>query len=194
MCRNTGPTSSGENAAKPSASQVRRQRRRYRAEAGDPGERCQQLEDEVEVALVDRRRDDERGHRTGRVLDEEVAVRRLPVHDVAAEVGVEVDVAELRAADEAAALDEHEQREEGDGSEQRRPAVAGEARGPGVHFRSLFDSMSNHMANSVNCAPKISRIASSTPVAAVIPSPSERSTISAMPRPTPATVITMPKR
>ena len=46
--------------------------------------------------------------------------------------------------------------------------------------------MSNHMANSVNCEPKISSSATSTPVAAVIPWPRMRSTISAIPSPRPA--------
>jgi hypothetical protein len=60
--------------------------------------------------------------------------------------------------------------------------------------RSLFDSMSNHIANSVNCEPKIRSSATSTPVAAVMSWPRMRSTISAIPSPRPASPITRPKK
>src|SRR5947208_5497571 len=61
-----------------------------------------------------------------------------------------------------------------------------------AYRRSLFDSMSNHIANSVNCDPKISSSATSTTVPTETMLPSTRSTTSAMPRPRPSTVIRKP--
>jgi hypothetical protein len=60
--------------------------------------------------------------------------------------------------------------------------------------RSLFDSMSNHIANSVNWLPAIRSSATRTIVAGVIGLPMIRSTVSAIPSAIPATVITMPRR
>ncbi len=60
--------------------------------------------------------------------------------------------------------------------------------------RSLFDSMSNHIANSVNWKPEIRSRATRTIVAAGMPWPMMRSTVSKMPSANPATVITIPKK
>src|SRR5207247_11128383 len=59
--------------------------------------------------------------------------------------------------------------------------------------RSLFDSMSNHIAKSVNCEPKIRSSATSTTVPAETALPSIRSTTSKIPRARPSRVITKPK-
>jgi menaquinone-dependent protoporphyrinogen oxidase len=60
--------------------------------------------------------------------------------------------------------------------------------------RSLFDSMSNHMAKSVNCEPAISSSATSTTVAGVMFSPRPRRTATAMPRPRPTAVMRKPRK
>jgi hypothetical protein len=59
--------------------------------------------------------------------------------------------------------------------------------------RSLFDSMSNHMANNVNCDPKISSRATRTTVPTETALPMRRSTTSAIPSPSPRSVITNPR-
>jgi hypothetical protein len=59
--------------------------------------------------------------------------------------------------------------------------------------RSLFASMSNHMANSVICSPAISSTATRTIVGVVISLPAIRSTTSRIPSASPATVISTPK-
>ncbi len=59
--------------------------------------------------------------------------------------------------------------------------------------RSLFDSMSNHIANSVNCDPEMRSRATRTIVAAGMSLPRMRSTVSRMPRTTPTVVIRNPK-
>ena len=58
--------------------------------------------------------------------------------------------------------------------------------------RSLFDSMSNHMAKSVNCDPKINNSATSTTVPTDTALPMSRRTTSAMPSPRPSSVIRKP--
>ncbi len=60
------------------------------------------------------------------------------------------------------------------------------------HRRSLFASMSNHIANSVSCSPAISSTATSTIVAGVISFPASRSTTSSAPSTSPATLISTP--
>jgi hypothetical protein len=64
--------------------------------------------------------------------------------------------------------------------------------GPRHQRRSLFDSMSNHIANRVNCDPKISSSATSTTVATDTALPMIRSTTSAIPSPSPMNVIRNP--
>ncbi len=59
--------------------------------------------------------------------------------------------------------------------------------------RSLFDSMSNHIAKSVNWEPKISKSATSTTVPTDTALPMMRSTTSTMPSPRPSSVIRKPK-
>jgi hypothetical protein len=58
--------------------------------------------------------------------------------------------------------------------------------------KSLFDSMSNHMANRVNCEPNVSSSATSTTVATETSFPRILSTVSAIPRPRPTRVIKNP--
>src|SRR5207302_4879125 len=58
--------------------------------------------------------------------------------------------------------------------------------------RSLFDSMSNHIAKSVNWEPKISRSATRTTVPTETALPMIRNTTSVIPRPSPSTLIRKP--
>src|SRR6185436_12078879 len=68
-----------------------------------------------------------------------------------------------------------------------RPLLADPA-----HRRSLFDSMSNHIANSVNWLPEISSSATRTIVGVVISLPFNRRMASIAPRRRPANVIRIP--
>src|SRR5581483_4417879 len=61
------------------------------------------------------------------------------------------------------------------------------------YLRSLFDSMSNHIANSVNCDPEISSRATRTTVPTLTWWPSMRSTSSTIPSTSPARVARKPK-
>ena len=63
----------------------------------------------------------------------------------------------------------------------------------GPQRRSLFASMSNHMAKSVICRPAISSTATSTIVGVVISFPAIRRTASMTPRMKPADVMSTPK-
>jgi hypothetical protein len=58
--------------------------------------------------------------------------------------------------------------------------------------RSLFDSMSNHIAKSVNCEPAINSSATSTTVPTETALPAIRSAVSTIPSARPAAVITNP--
>ena len=81
-----------------------------------------------------------------------------------------------------------------DAQRERReePPRRGDAEQP--QRRSLFDSMSNHIANSVNCEPEIRSSATSTIVAGVIGLPSSRSTVSTIPSTRPVTPIRKPRK
>src|SRR6185295_591557 len=63
-----------------------------------------------------------------------------------------------------------------------------------IQRKSLFDSMSNHIANSVKCDPKIKSSATSTTVPAETALPSIRSTTSRIPSARPIKVHTRPKK
>src|SRR5206468_5183503 len=66
------------------------------------------------------------------------------------------------------------------------------AHGLPAHRRSLFDSMSNHIAKSVNCEPEIRSSATRTTVPTLTSLPAMRYAISMIPRTRPVKVARKP--
>src|SRR5262245_54452929 len=73
---------------------------------GRSAQRHQQLEDEDVVGLRDQRRERKHGYRAGRILEIEVVIRNLSVHDALADVAVVDDVARPVVTQEAPRNDE----------------------------------------------------------------------------------------
>jgi len=97
-----------------------REHERHAVDRCDRGERHQHLEQRVVRAVRRERGRGEERDRPGRILDEDVAVGQPPVEQRVAVLAVQVQVAELRAAEEPAAR-HRERAQEQRGRERRHP-------------------------------------------------------------------------